>query len=347
MNFDKWVVCCTGGVLVCLGCLGFMAPLMAACELVLGWVFFLGRTLPRLTVNWAGVATAAVCLVAGGVGLHFFARWLYQAKAGQEETEAVARRWRPRWTVAVVAVVVLMFVAGTAAVGLTHQTVWLFTSPEPLTGRGSLREAAARTISTTNLKQMAVAASTYHDVHKHFPPGGVFDEHGRALHGWQTLLLPYVEQKELYNGINLKLPWSDPANAAAFRTRVPMYQCHDVEEKDDPEGMAPSHYAGNVRVLGGVRLTLKDITDGTSNTLFAGEAAGNFKPWGHPRNWRDPARGLNKSADGFGSPSGRDQVIFAMMDGSVRYLHKDISPAVLRALSTPNGGETLPDDWDR
>ena len=36
---------------------------------------------------------------------------------------------------------------------------------------------------------------------------------------------------------------------------------------------------------------LRDITDGTSNTMMAGEVAVGFKPWGDPSNVRDPAAG--------------------------------------------------------
>jgi hypothetical protein len=34
-----------------------------------------------------------------------------------------------------------------------------------------------------------------------------------------------------------------------------------------------------------------------------------------------------------------------MADGSVCFISKDISPAVLKALSTPDGGEPLPEDY--
>ena len=41
---------------------------------------------------------------------------------------------------------------------------------------------------------------------------------------------------------------------------------------------------------------------------MAGEVAGDFKPWGDPTNWRDPALGINRSPEGFGGPlSGRGE----------------------------------------
>ena len=80
------------------------------------------------------------------------------------------------------------------------------------------------------------------------------------------------------------------------------------------------------------------------DALLAGEAAGNFKPWGSPTNWRDPALGLRTTPDGFGGPN-RHGTAFAIADGSVRMIDNKIDPQVLKALSTPNGGEIVPDDY--
>ena len=58
-----------------------------------------------------------------------------------------------------------------------------------------------------------------------------------------------------------------------------------------------------------------------------------FKPWGHPANWRDPAKGLNQSPEGFGGPfPGGANILFA--DGSVRFIKNTINPTVFRALAT-------------
>ena len=98
-----------------------------------------------------------------------------------------------------------------------------------------------------------------------------------------------------------------------------------------------------MRLLGSdVGWKKNDITDGLSNTLLAGEAAGNFKPWGYPANARDPALGINKTPDGFGGPwISKKGANFMFADASIRFFTDDIDPAVLKALSTPNGGESV------
>ncbi len=79
----------------------------------------------------------------------------------------------------------------------------------------------------------------------------------------------------------------------------------------------------------------EDVTDGLSSTILIGEVAANFKPWGDPVNWRDPALGLGASPDRFGGVPGERGAQFVFMDGSVHFLSEDIDPQVLRARARP------------
>jgi prepilin-type N-terminal cleavage/methylation domain-containing protein/prepilin-type processing-associated H-X9-DG protein len=62
-----------------------------------------------------------------------------------------------------------------------------------------VREAAARTQCTNNLHQMGLALFNYHDVYTALPPSRVGPQHAT----WFVLLLPYMEQNNLYNQWNL------------------------------------------------------------------------------------------------------------------------------------------------
>jgi hypothetical protein len=316
----------------------------AAFQLACGWALFLYRVLPEITVDPAGVLTALVCLILLGGGLHWFMRWLYaKVRQARPAPEGASPHWRMRWTGMILALVVLAFVAGISAVGLTHQTAWLFRSG-PLVGRLGWRQVNPKTMSSNNLKGIGIGLHNRHDDNQgRLPPGGTFDEHGNALHGWQTLLLPYIEQDRLYEQIDLEAPWNAPRNVPHFRQSVKPYLHPAGGEKFDDSGLALSHYAANVRLMGaGPGWKLSDITDGTSNTIMAGEVWAAYRPWGHPRNWRDPAAGIHTTPDSFGSPMKPDYAQFLMADGSVRSVYKKTSPDVLKALSTPNGGEQLP-----
>jgi hypothetical protein len=201
--------------------------------------------------------------------------------------------------------------------------------------------------SRNNLKHMGLAFHNYQeDGRKALPPGGTFDDKGNALHGWQTQLLPYIEQMDLYRKIDQAVPWSHSRNAEHFRTTVKEYLYPSVEPRNDDAGFALGHYAANVRLIGGNPRSLKNIPDGAANTILAGEVWARYSPWGRPGNWRDPARGIRTTPDSFGSPQLADSVQFVMADGSVRTVKKSVDLAVLKALSTPDGGEPIsPGDW--
>jgi prepilin-type N-terminal cleavage/methylation domain-containing protein/prepilin-type processing-associated H-X9-DG protein len=95
-----------------------------------------------------------------------------------------------------------------------------------------VREAASRTQCRNNLKQLGLALHNYHATYEVFPPGylsavgpgGPADDQGPGW-GWATLILPYVEQDNLYRQIQLTKDIKDPAHAAVRLTSLPVFLC--------------------------------------------------------------------------------------------------------------------------
>jgi prepilin-type N-terminal cleavage/methylation domain-containing protein len=120
-----------------------------------------------------------------------------------------------------------------------------------------VREAAARTQCQNNLKQLALAAHSYHDAYKWLPKGcnssywvtPPSDNVAHSYWSWMAMILPFVEQKDLYNqadawaktGNNYLTyasplywwPWGDfwdfwppqPAPNPALSVPIPIYTC--------------------------------------------------------------------------------------------------------------------------
>ena len=104
-----------------------------------------------------------------------------------------------------------------------------------------VREAAARAQCSNNLHQIGLALHHYHDATKFFPPAyvgdpnvqgnaygvGYPDDNGNGPSGfaWGVLVLPYLEQGPLYRQFNLNAPCWAPENAAAAKTKVPVFIC--------------------------------------------------------------------------------------------------------------------------
>jgi hypothetical protein len=164
------------------------------------------------------------------------------------------------------------------------------------------------------------------------------------------LVLVFIEQEILFKQINLDLPWNHEANRLHFQKPIFTYVSPAVSEQATSDGDALSHFAGNMYVFGtdkALRLNQEDFPDGTSNTLMAGQALGNFKPWGHTTNWRDPGLGINTTADGFGNPNTNQKyVLFLLADGSVRTINENVKSEFLKAMAMPAGRQRIPDNWD-
>jgi hypothetical protein len=308
---------CTCGLLVALA----IVPLLVWCLLpgdwivelplaiAFGWVQFLGRVVPTLNPDPWTVGTGLACLVGVIVGAHLFLRWLHRATATQPDTP----RWPLRRTLRLVAMVVVMFVAGIAVVGVIHQTSWLARSPEPLFGN---RLAAKRTASANSLKQIVIAAEKRLEfgTPKELPRS-TFSAAGEPLHSWQTALLPYIAEDPLYKRIDLAKPWTHPANAEPMGAYIPIFR-NPAFSDDKVNGFGASDYAGNVAVVLGDPKTMQSFPAGTSNTILAGEVSSGYRAWGDPLNARDPRHGASGGPYGFGA-RGRPP-LFVMLDGSVR-----------------------------
>src|SRR5262249_20978775 len=87
-----------------------------------------------------------------------------------------------------------------------------------------VRDAAARVQCQNNLKQMGLALHNYHDVYKKLPVGRQ-TVGGQYRANWAILILPFIEQGNLYNQYNNKVGNTDPANKFVREQFVPVYTC--------------------------------------------------------------------------------------------------------------------------
>jgi prepilin-type N-terminal cleavage/methylation domain-containing protein len=191
------------------------------------------------------------------------------------------------------------------------------------------REAARRIQCRNNLKQIGLAIHNYHGSCRSFPPGAVtrtwaivgvewnvsgeaHQSNGNGLHGtsWMLMLLPYLEQSNLYGQWNFNTNLF--GNAAVARTNVAMFYCPSRRSDAAAEAaiMFNQHtsggtdyggcYGGNNVVRDSAlhelndastlpeqigifyansRTSFRDITDGTSSTLLVGEMQRVKAPW--------------------------------------------------------------------
>jgi type II secretory pathway pseudopilin PulG len=131
-----------------------------------------------------------------------------------------------------------------------------------------VREAAARTQSMNNLKQIALATINYADTYAALPPG-VDDNNFSAA----TKLLPFIEQQNVYQQINFKKSIDDDANAEMRKVRMKVFESPRDPIQSVKNEWGPTNYLFNdlIFYLNSKEKFPASIPDGTSNTIATGE----------------------------------------------------------------------------
>jgi hypothetical protein len=202
--------------------------------------------------------------------------------------------------------------------------------------------------SVYNLKQITLALVDYHDVYKKLPPAVVRDKAGRPLYSWRVLLLPFVEQMNLYNEFHLDEPWDSEHNKKLLEKMPPCYS-HLGLGDDPPNKTYYQVFVGPGTAFERPGLTLKDFPDGPANTLLVVEAREPV-PWSKPADLAyDPNGPLPPLGGQFGKPihflcrevGRRPGFAAGFADGTARFLRSDADERDMRALITRNGGEEV------
>lgn len=262
------------------------------------------------------------------------------------------------------------------------------------------REAARRSTCKNNLKQIGLALHNYHETHSVLPSGWIGVEPGVGSNvefgsgwGWGTMSLPYMDQANIYNQLNFSLDINDPAQPAGLIEQdLPAFRCPSdpspskfnlVEEgtttviatlalanyigsfgSDELDG-CESVPAGSACKSTGVfyhnsNTRFRDVTDGLSQTLFAGE-----RKTDESQDWRSTWVGaVPEGAETFARVLGATDHVpnhvsshfddfsshhvggaqFVFGDGRVRFVSENIDIGVYQALSSMRGGEVT--DFD-
>ena len=100
------------------------------------------------------------------------------------------------------------------------------------------RESARRTQCSNNLKQIGLALHVHHDQKKSLPssirPGGLTTAPRIA---GLTLLMPFLEQQNIYSAYDQTKNWSDPINVPVTSTPVSSFQCPSSPEPQRLDGL--------------------------------------------------------------------------------------------------------------
>jgi prepilin-type N-terminal cleavage/methylation domain-containing protein/prepilin-type processing-associated H-X9-DG protein len=195
-----------------------------------------------------------------------------------------------------------------------------------------VRSAAARMSCSNNLKQIGLGLHNYHDTNGELPPGAVNAAANIESWGWSALILPYLEQENMYKQLGVdrqRLYDFIVANGTSplLQTEMKVYICPADQGTHLMSGPRFNrHFSGNgglptsfhvsksnymavcgtgsvqdttndgVMYRGSRGVTIHNIPDGSSNTFFVGER--NY--FCHQGTWlgnRNPTGGGPRGAD--------------------------------------------------
>jgi hypothetical protein len=201
----------------------------------------------------------------------------------------------------------------------------------------SHRDSHRRARCISHLKMIALALNNYLAVHKTFPPSYTTDADGKPLHSWRTLILPQLDQKALYDSIDLTKPWDDPVNAAAFKKAVDVYRCPSADVGRDNYTTYLAVVTPESCLRPGERRPSSDITDGLTLTLLVIEVdADHAVPWMAPTD-ADEELILSLGKKSRLHHAGGMPAVF--VDASARFLPADLPADQRRALISIAGGD--------
>jgi prepilin-type processing-associated H-X9-DG protein len=207
-------------------------------------------------------------------------------------------------------------------------------------------EADRRAQCTNNLEQIGLAMHKYRSVYNTFPPAYSESPEGKALLSWRVHILPFLQQKALYDEFHKNEPWDSLHNKSLICRMPTVYTCPSGSRALAKEGkttyLTPR---GRATIFPGAKaIKMQEITDGLSNTILVVDASDDAAvTWTKPDDWniavKFNAQGL------FGHhPKGTN---FVFADGNALFLKETITLKRLHALMTRNGAEQVNAEDDR
>jgi Protein of unknown function (DUF1559) len=185
-----------------------------------------------------------------------------------------------------------------------------------------------------------LAVANYHQTYGCFPPAYIAGRDGKPMHSWRILILPFLEQQELYKSYRFDEPWNGPNNRK-LASRIGGIYLRSGLESNQAQTTSFVAVVGPQTIWPGSKPTrYEDLGDGTHDTLMVVEVPDGQFLWMEPRDLDFDSMSFkinDGSGRGLGSKLGGARVVSA--DTTVRTLRDDYDGNKLRARLTANGGE--------
>ena len=202
--------------------------------------------------------------------------------------------------------------------------------------RRSAGPAARRMQCSNNLKQIGLALLNYESKYGRLPPAFTLDGENKRLHSWRTLLLPFLEQADLYSKVDLTKSWDDQANDAVRQVTLSVFRCPSNNTKQ-----GQTIYLAVVCAKSSLQpnrgRTIEEFVGRLSDKVAVYEAEpSQAVHWMSPED-ADEKMFLSSNGQSKTPHEGGRHALF--VDGGVQFLSSKISAEILRGMIAFDGGE--------
>lgn len=210
-----------------------------------------------------------------------------------------------------------------------------------------------RMLCKNNLKQIGLALHNYHDAYDCFPPAFIADDQGQPAHSWRVLILPFMEEQNLYDQYRFDEPWDGPNNSKLVDSMPQLFACPTFSDSK----LGTADRANRLTMYMAISDTgaafdgancrsIRDVSDGASNTTMVTEARRFANVWMAPSDV-SISQFKTELRESRGSKIGhhKDGLHLLMCDGSARFVSHSTDQKSVNALTTIAGGENVSDEF--
>ncbi len=210
------------------------------------------------------------------------------------------------------------------------------------------RGAARRVQSTNNLRQIGLAMHNFHDTFRGLPAQAKTDAEGKPLLSWRVMILPFIEQSNLFDQFHMDEPWDSEHNKQFIKMMPEAYRRPDSKAPEGyttylvPVGANTVFEADSKPTPEGRDLTIgsrfSEITDGLSNTAMCVEVNDDAAViWTKPSDLEVNLMNVWNHL-GEAQPGGFNGLF---CDGSVQFISKEAGADFLKRWFQRNDGQPL------
>jgi hypothetical protein len=201
---------------------------------------------------------------------------------------------------------------------------------------------AMRKLTMDNIKHIGLAMHTHAQKQKpiSYPPAYIADKDGKPLLSWRVMILPYLEEKALYEQFKLDEPWDSEHNKKLIEKMPKVYASPLTKPLEHGKTCYQVPFGKETLFTGKNGIKMREVTDGTSKTIALVEVASESAvEWTKPQDWefdssaKEPLKGL------FGL---RESGLFTGYgDASAQIIQPTVKRGLIKALLTRAGREPI------